>query len=136
MNNTRFATAVHILTLLASEPEVWMSSEWIAKSININPVMVRRELAVLKEAGLVISKKGKEGGVTLGKSAKDIRFSDVLQAVNHSELLGRKNKNNNPDCRIGKQINEQLNLLFHQIDETVLKKLENKSLEDFLKQFR
>ena len=113
-----------------------MSSEWIAKSININPVMVRRELAVLKEAGLVISKKGKEGGVTLGKSAKDIRFSDVLQAVNHSELLGRKNKNNNPDCRIGKQINEQLNLLFHQIDETVLKKLENKSLEDFLKQFR
>ena len=52
MNNTRFATAIHIMTLLAESPQDWLTSEWIAGSININPVIVRKELGVLREAGL------------------------------------------------------------------------------------
>ena len=40
LNNLRFATAIHILVLLEKNPEVWMSSEYIAGSINVNPVVV------------------------------------------------------------------------------------------------
>ncbi|MFC3160874.1 hypothetical protein ACFOEQ_22685 [Chryseobacterium arachidis] len=46
MNNTRFATAIHIMTLLAESPQEWLTSEWMAGSININPVIVRKELSV------------------------------------------------------------------------------------------
>jgi DNA-binding IscR family transcriptional regulator len=53
MNNTRFATAIHIMTLLAKSPQDWLPSEWIAGSININPVIVRKEISVLREAGLL-----------------------------------------------------------------------------------
>ena len=135
MNNTRFATAIHILTLLASEPEVWMNSEWIAGSININPVVVRKELSILNDAGLVISKKGKEGGVKLGKSAKDIHFSEIFKVVNSTDLLGKKNQNTNPNCNIGRQINEKLDILFEKTDRLVLQDLEGQTLEDFALQF-
>ena len=62
MNNTRFATAIHIMTILGSKPEEWQTSDWLAESININPVVVRKELSVLRDFGLVESRKGKDGG--------------------------------------------------------------------------
>ena len=67
MNNTRFATAVHIMTLLAKSPQEWLTSDWMASSINVNPVIIRKEISVLREAGLIISRQGKEGGSQLKK---------------------------------------------------------------------
>lgn len=135
MSNTRFATAMHILTLLASEPDEWMSSELIAGSININPVIVRKELIVLNAGNLIVSKKGKDGGVKLNKPARDILISDVFRLVNNADLLGKKNMNTNPKCSIGRQINEKLNILFFENDQIVINNLSKQNLEQFLKQF-
>jgi Rrf2 family protein len=135
MNNTRFATAVHIMTLLADSPHDWLTSDWMAGSININPVMVRKELSVLREAGLVVSRQGKEGGSQLSRSAKAITISEIYSAVKNTEVLGKKNQNPNPLCTIGRDINNHLNNLFVETDELVLKFLGNKSLKEFSDQF-
>ncbi len=81
MNNTRFATAVHIMTLLAKSPQEWLTSDWIAGSINVNPVIVRKEISVLREAGLITSRQGKDGGSQLGKNAVAITISEIYKAV-------------------------------------------------------
>lgn len=135
MNNTRFATAIHILTLLADNDADWLSSDWIGGSININPVMVRKELKVLNDAGLVVSRKGKEGGTKLNLPSDKITLAQVYSAVKNSEVLGKKNLNPNPYCPIGKDINENLNGLFKEVDEQVMKELEKKTIKDFLKLF-
>lgn len=135
MNNTRFATAIHILTLLDHHPEVWLTSEWIAGSINVNPVVVRRELGVLQDAGLVISRKGKEGGSMLAKPSPDITLYAIYDAVCNAEVLGRKNQRTNPLCPVGKQINVKLEDLFTETDEFLKKFLGTKSLHDFSQQF-
>lgn len=135
MNNTRFATAIHIMTLLADSPQDWLTSDWMAGSININPVMVRKELSVLREAGLVISRQGKEGGAKLAKSADEISISDIYLAVKNTEVLGKKNNNPNPACTVGKNINSHLKTLFVETDELVLQFLGNKSLKEFTDQF-
>ncbi len=135
MNNTRFATAIHILTLLAAEPEKWLSSEYIAGSININPVMVRKELSVLVDAGLVNTKKGKEGGAQLAKASKKILLSEIYMAVIHGEILGRKNTNTNSNCPIGKQINNHLTTLFSDMEKKNIKLLKKRTLADFLHKF-
>ncbi|TDS11006.1 Rrf2 family transcriptional regulator [Sphingobacterium paludis] len=135
MNNTRFATAIHILTLLDQHPEVWLTSEWIAGSINVNSVVVRRELSVLQEAGLVISRKGKEGGSMLAKPSQDIALDAVYDAVCHTEVLGRKNQHTNPLCPVGKQINTKLDDLFTETDALLKKFLGTKTLRDFSQQF-
>lgn len=136
MSNTRFATAIHILTLLAAEPDGWMSSEFIAGSINVNPVIVRRELSILNNAGLVISKKGKEGGVQLAKASNKIFLSDIYLAVKGSEVLGKKNQNPNPACLIGKEINNKLEELYLETDQRVIKDLSKKTLSIFFEKFK
>lgn len=135
MNNTRFATATHILTLLAEFPEEWLSSDWMAASINVNPVVVRKELSVLHEAGLVEGRKGKDGGSRLLKSADKIQMSDIYLAVKNSEILGKKNQKTNPKCPIGLEINNHLNQLFQETDQLVVDALSKKSLSDFVKKF-
>jgi DNA-binding IscR family transcriptional regulator len=135
MNNTRFATAIHILTLLNHQPEVWLTSDWIAGSINVNSVVVRRELSVLQEAGLVISRKGKEGGSMLAKPSQAITFDAIYQAVCNTEVLGRKNQRTNPLCPVGKQINAKLDALSIETDALLAKFLATKTLHDFSQQF-
>jgi Rrf2 family protein len=135
MNNTRFATAIHILTLLANTPEEWLSSEFIAGSINVNPVIVRKELAILNEAGLVMSRKGKEGGSRLNKKATEISLDQVYRVVKNTEVLGKKNQKTNPLCPVGQQINEKLSTLFTETDHLVMESLKEKSLANFAKQF-
>lgn len=135
MNNTRFATAIHIMTLLAKSPQEWLTSEWMAGSININPVMVRKELSVLREAGLIISRQGKEGGSQLARSADDITISEIYKAVKNTEVLGKKNNNPNPACSVGKEINDHLNHLFEETNQLVSRFLGDKSLQEFCDQF-
>lgn len=136
MNNTRFATAIHILILLADNLEEWQTSEMIAGSININPVIVRKELSVLKKFSLIESKKGKEGGCRLAKESKKIFLADIYTAVNHSDVLGRKNLSPNPQCNIGKNINKNLDILFEETDNLVIEHLKHITLEHFLQKFK
>ncbi len=136
MNNTRFATAVHIMTLLAKFPQEWLTSEFIAGSINVNPVIVRKEIGVLKVAGLIISRQGKEGGSKLSKAAESVSISEIYKAVKNTEVLGKKNQGPNPDCNVGKEINDHLNTLFEETDHLVISFLGKKSLKDFSDQFR
>lgn len=135
MNNTRFATALHILTLLAKAPDEWLSSDWIAGSIQINPVIVRKELGLLQDRGWVISKKGKEGGSMLGVPSNEISLADIYHAVKSSHVLGKKNQNPNPKCPVGKVVNTQLEQLFIETDESLYAALSNRTLEDFVQQF-
>ncbi|TWV15458.1 Rrf2 family transcriptional regulator [Bacteroidaceae bacterium HV4-6-C5C] len=135
MNNARFATAIHILTLLAKNSEEWISSEWIAGSISVNPVIVRKELGVLHEHGLVCSRKGKDGGSKLNKPANEITLADIYTAVRKSEILGKKNMNTNPKCPVGRLINEKLEELFIETDTLVNGFLKNRTLDSFVVQF-
>ncbi len=135
MNNTRFATIIHILTLLAKFPDQWLNSDWIAESININPVIVRKELSILHKLGWVISKKGKEGGSMLHVSSSEISMTDIYNAVKNSSVLGKKNTCTNTKCPIGMKINKELEKLFDETDRVLVNALQKKSLKAFVEQF-
>jgi Rrf2 family protein len=134
MNNGRFATALHILTLLQIKKDELLSSEYIAGSINVNPVIVRKEISNLRANGFIESKEGKGGGYSLGKPASQIRLSDVYRSVNDVPILGRSN-DPNPDCVVGRQINVHLKELFSTADEAFLKQLGKTTVADFSKRF-
>ena len=81
MNNLRFATILHILTLLNTSKNQWLSSEWIAGSINVNAVIVRKELALLSKNNFIETRKGKEGGYQLKMEAKNVLLSDLMRLI-------------------------------------------------------
>jgi len=136
MGNSRFAISLHILTLLAEMGEELRSSEWLAGSININPVLVRKELSNLRNHGLIESKEGKSGGSTLAKPASKILLSDIYEAVRTEYILGQSKNDPNPDCRIGRQINRHLDSLYEAVENDLIKKLGRKTLAEFCKQFK
>ncbi|GLU52233.1 RrF2 family transcriptional regulator [Dyadobacter frigoris] len=135
MSNGRFAISVHILTLLASEPEQYCSSEYLSGSININPVLVRKELVNLRNHGLVISKEGKTGGSTLAKSAGLIAMSDIYDAVREKQFLGKSINEPNPACTIGRQINQHLDDLYRESERALMQSLDKMTLAEFLQKF-
>lgn len=134
MNNVQFATAIHILTLLAITEDN-LSSSYIAGSININPAMVRKSLSILSASGLVETREGKGGGALLAKPAGRILLSDIYRAVNDAPLLGKVNEPN-PECTVGKQINSHLLDLYNQADNALINKLSTITLADFCKKFK
>ena len=135
MSNTRFATAIHIMTILAKNPQAFLTSDWLAGSINVNPVIVRKELINLKKSGLVESRQGKDGGVRIAKDAENINVAEIYETIKNSEVLGKKNLNPNPLCNVGKDINKNLNQLFSETDDLVFQFLKDKKLSDFTRQF-
>ena len=105
--NCRFAVAVHVAALLAME-EQSRTSEWIAGSVNTNPVVVRRILSALAKAGLVISTRGINGGSTLAKSPERITLLDLHRAVDEEETPALHNQPPNPACPVGRNIQSVL----------------------------
>lgn len=135
MNNVRFSTSLHIMTLLAYQQYKMLSSDYIAESINVNPAIVRKEISSLKKYGLIESKEGKGGGNMLGKPVKKIKLSNIYEAVYIHNALGKTN-DPNPKCPVGKHINKHLSSLYADVDMTLMKKLGKISLNDFIKQFK
>lgn len=135
MTGSQFPIAIHILTLLATTDQEWLSSEYIAGSININPVLVRKEIGNLRKFGLVNSKAGKNGGTRLAKKASDICLGDIYHATRPVQLLGQLKNEPNPDCPVGRQINQHLQKLYRDAEEALVLNLEKTSLKDFCQQF-
>ena len=112
-----------------------MSSAQIAESININPVLVRKELTKLKQGKLIKVREGKGGGSQLAKSPEDIHLSEIFRITSHDHVFSFAKNEPNPDCPVGKSINNWLDKLYGDIDQHIDNLLDNKSLRDFLQQF-
>ena len=85
--NTRFSVALHVLAHLADAADP-QPSEALAICVGTNPVVVRRTMAGLRDAGLVSSSRGKGGGWALARSPADITLADVHAALGDRLLQG------------------------------------------------
>lgn len=135
MNNSRFAISLHILVLLEKANEELISSDYLAGSININPVLVRKELINLRKHGFVGTKEGKNGGSYLAKAADRISLADVYLAVRQETLLGIAKNTPNPNCPVGREINTHLNELYESTEQVLVRSLSSKSLATFSREF-
>ncbi|MDN3588155.1 Rrf2 family transcriptional regulator [Pedobacter aquatilis] len=134
--NSRFPISLHILTLLEDAKGEVVSSDYLAGSININPVLVRKEIVNLRKHGFVESKEGKGGGSYLAKSAAEINLGEVYKAVRTENILGQSKNEPNPKCPIGKQINQHLVTLYSDAEHALIGNLSKQTLADFALKFK
>jgi Rrf2 family protein len=130
--NSQFAVAIHVLSILAKSGEERVKSDYIAGSVNTNPVVIRRLLSNLQEAGLVVSQVGAAGGTTLARQPKDIRLSEVYNALPCGEVFALHSKEPNQDCPIGKNMAAFLCGLQKEVDRSIDEKLRQYSLRDVI----
>ncbi len=128
--SSRFAVALHILSYLGLKGKVPVTSEEIAGSIGTNPVVVRRLLADLRRAGLVVIQPGPHGGARLTRDSADIALSDVLRAVEPGPILALHANPPNAACPVGRHIEGILSSVFVDAEKAMERVLKRTSLED------
>ncbi len=106
--SSRFAVAVHVLTLLAQGGEEPITSEYIAGSVNTNPVVIRRVLGALRAARLVTSQGGNGGGWRLVAEPAAISLRDVYRSVEEPTVFRLHHRPPNPSCPVGRHIQRVL----------------------------
>lgn len=121
----RMPVAVHIMLCIAKFDGVFKTtSTFLASSVNVNPVIIRKTLGQLKAAGLVEVAAG-VGGAKLTKAPQDITLQDVFQAVEEDEDLFHIQDNPNPQCPVGRNI--------HRVLGSRLSMVKSHMLDDFAK---
>ena len=95
--------AVHTLALIALNGRPLSSTE-IAGSVNTNPVVIRRILGVLTEAGLTTTRLGSEGGADLARPPAEMTLLDVYRATEGGSLFALHASTPNLQCLCGGNI--------------------------------
>lgn len=132
--SSRFAVGIHILSLLEINKDTVNSSEFIASSVNTNPVVIRKIMGMLKNAGLVKVRPG-VAGAELAKKLSEITLLDVYRAVDvvpEKELFGM-HEHPNPDCLVGRNIQSAIVPIFTTAQSALEKALVNITIEDVVK---
>jgi Rrf2 family protein len=140
MINSRFTVAVHLLTLLAIGREECAStpltSERAAESVTTNPVVVRRILGSLRDAGMVRSQPGPSGGWYLMREPDAISLCEVFRAVEDEPLFSMHHQTPSLDCLVGRNIQQALRGFFHEAETAMEAKLGERSIADVIAEVR
>lgn len=130
--SSRFTIAVHMFACMDEfKDEYKITSDFLASSINVNPVIIRKLLSQLKEAGLIDVKRG-PGGATITKPLEEITFLDIYRAVDCVEenTLFHFHENPNPDCPVGRNIHNILDDKLIRVQSAMEQELESITLAE------
>ena len=130
-SNQQFAVSCHILAILAAYPDLAVTSETIAESVDTNPVVIRRIMSRLRHYGLVNSRPGTNGGWRLVRPAEELSLRDVYHAVSNESLLAMHH-HPNMDCPIGGNIQNTLGGVFGEVQTALDLVLEKVTIASFL----
>lgn len=130
--SSRFTIAIHMFSCIDTFGESHkITSDFMAASINVNPVIIRKLLSQLKNAGLIEVKRG-PGGVEITRPLEKITFLDIYRAVEcvEEDSLFHFHENPNPDCPVGRNIHEVLDEKLARAQNALENELQSMTLAD------
>lgn len=136
--SSRFTLAVHIFACIdVFKDDYKVTSDFLAASTNVNPVIIRKILGQLKAAGLVEVARG-SGGASIPRPLNEISFLDIYNAVECIENgeLFHFHENPNTDCPVGKNIHGILDDKLMRVQKAMEDQLSSITLEDIRKDIK
>lgn len=130
--SSRFTLAIHIIACIETfKNEFKVTSDFLAGSTNVNPVIVRKILGQLKSAGIVEVARG-SGGASLSKPLDKITFLDIYKAVECVENgeLFHFHENPNSKCPVGRNIHTVLDNRLDKVQQAMENELKKITLAD------
>jgi DNA-binding IscR family transcriptional regulator len=125
--DSRLSGVLHVLLHMA-EHDGPVTSEVLAKAMSTNPVVIRRIMAGLREAGYVRSEKGHGGGWVIARRLEEVTLSDVYDALGCPSLLAMGNRTDAPGCLVEQAVNRALDRAFHDAEALMLARFAEVSL--------
>jgi len=127
--STRLSVALHVLVHLTQRPAGSMTSADLARCVRTNPVVIRRTLAGLRDAGFVASTAGPGGGWSLARDPARILVSDVCSALGE-RLLFAVDLALQSGCRVQGAVSGVLDDFLRDAEALLLERLGRISLAD------
>ena len=132
--SSRFTLAIHIFACIDTfKSDYKVTSDFLAGSTNVNPVIIRKILGQLKAAGLVEVVRG-SGGAFITKPLDKISFLDIyyaVECVENGELF-HFHENPNVNCPVGKNIHVVLDDKLLRVQTAMEKELDSITLKDVI----
>lgn len=133
--DSRLSSVLHVLLHMASK-DAPVPSEVLSRYLGTNPVVVRRTMGGLREAGLVRSGRGKGGGWTLSRPLSEITLRDVYAALGEPPLFAFGNRNETPDCLVEQAVNARVDDAMRDAEARLLERFSTITLADLEEDFR
>ncbi len=136
--SSRFTIAVHVLICIEIfKHDHKVTSELLASSVNVNPVVIRRLLQQLKKAGIVSVVRG-SGGADVARPLDKITLLDIYHAVDCVEdgELFHFHENPNPLCPVGKHIHSILDVRLEHIQASMEREMKAVTIQDVMNDAR
>ena len=130
--SSRFTVALHIFTCVDTfKDDYKITSDFLAGSINTNPVIIRKILTQLKNAGLITVARG-TGGITPTRPLEQITFYDVYEAIEPVENGDLFNFHTSPNlkCPVGRNIHALLDDKLRAIQLAMENEMKTYTIED------
>ena len=128
--NSRLSLALHTLSHMAGDPDRVRTSADIADHAGTNPVVVRRVLGKLREAGLLTSEKGHAGGWKLAVPADAISLADVYLALDERLVSGASQNDEPSSCIVETGLQARVAKVLDEIEESLVERLKETSITD------
>ena len=114
---------------MAGDPDKTRTSADIAEHAGTNPVVVRRVLGRLREAGLLTSEKGHSGGWRLARLPETITLADVYLALDE-RLVASDESDDAPSCSVEHALHKRVSSVLADVEKNLVQKLGETSILD------
>lgn len=132
--NSQLSDVLHVLLHMA-ESDGPSTSEALAAAMQTNPVVLRRLMAGLREAGFVSSAKGHGGGWVLSCPLDRITLRDVHEALGAPGLVSLGFREDRPSCLVARAVNEALGAAVEEAEALLLQRLGKVTLASLSREF-
>ncbi len=112
-----------------------MTSDDLAQCLGTNPVVVRRTMGFLREAGIVTSDRGHAGGWRITADLSAVSLRHLHDALGEPALFAVGNRNDAPGCLVEQTVNAALDESFSEAEALLLARFENVTLADLAADF-
>lgn len=129
--DTRLARMLHVLLHMHLRGGT-TTSETIARMLHTHPVVVRRTMAALRDAGYVRSTGGRGGGWALNGDVLGMTIREVHAALAPNTLFAIGPAQDNPDCPVEQRVNAFLLRAMGDAEATLLASLGHTRLRELL----
>jgi Rrf2 family protein len=124
------------MAVLALRRDELCPSTLLARTVNTNPVVIRRLLCDLHAAGLVKTERGPSGGTRLARPPNRIKVRDIYRAVEDPALFAAHRKRPSKACPVGCRIEPVLGQLFRRASKALEREFESITLESLVRKIR
>ncbi|MDH5835227.1 Rrf2 family transcriptional regulator [Luteimonas kalidii] len=132
--DSRLSAVLHALLHMA-EHRGPMTSEALGRCLGTHPVVVRRTMGLLREAGLVSAGRGPAGGWAIAVDLATVTLRDLHQALGEPALFAVGHRSEHPDCLVEQVVNAALDDAFDQAEALLMERFASVSLAQLAAEF-